>query len=176
MIFLPPPRQKHRTSFRAEWHGCSPKAPPSSYAAQLCRHCPQQPTSRDAHALSRVHQLKKITRRARYTTSGSRKEAKSAGARYHHSFAATLSLYWRPPPFPCTIRGESATDRSRCKHIDLRGLPQHASNSMPSDSEMRSIAVRSSCQRLKIYGGNIAIPRIQSKGLLRIGGIIVLPP
>ena len=59
---------------------------------------------------------------SRYIQAGLGKEAESAELATTTLFAAILSLYWRPPPFPCTIRGESATDSSRCNNIYLRGL------------------------------------------------------
>jgi hypothetical protein len=91
---------------------------PSSYATHFAITIP-------AASIERTRMLCRKSKNhtsSRYIQAGLGKEAESAELATTTLFAAILSLYWRPPPFLCTIRGESATDGSRCNNLDLRGL------------------------------------------------------
>jgi hypothetical protein len=133
---------------------------PPSYAAQLTVTVPRAGIERRGYSVASPL-TEKITRRADIYEWFSER-SRACGARYHHSFAAILSLYWRPPSLPSFARYGAGLQLivHVATHRSAWSTPQHASNCTPPDSEMRSIAVQPSCQRLKINGGEIIIPEI----------------
>jgi hypothetical protein len=146
------------SSFSSGRSGKAVHQKPLSYAAQLAVTVPT--ASIERRACSVVSPLaEKITRRADiYKWFSERNRA--CGARSHHS----LPQPFLPPSLPSIARYGASLQLivHVATHRSARSTPRHASKRMLPDSEMRFIAVQPSCQRLKVNGGEIIIPKIPS--------------